>query len=312
MGWLDRTSRAIALAAILLAGFAGTAQATTNLTAEVAAAINAVRAQHGLATLSGFPTAEQVQRASDHFAATGQMHGLFAESASYYFEQGASDFAEVQSYIEGFGCSADMLVQEWMNSDYHRGLVLTPGATHLAVATTCDGAVARATAQVITAPAIVVQDEPESDQEDPDSGTEGDDSTTGTDATAVQTDATPGSATDDMTASATDDMTASATDDMTASAEGARSSSKVAGRERYRLADRGTTDRDLSPTVDRVNHLSHDRDDAGQNATTSEQMLATQTVRAPAEWSAMYPTAAMLMVGTAAFGLVLLSRRRGR
>lgn len=124
--------------------------ASTQVSAEVTAAVNALRVEHGLSPLIAYATDDEVRRVHDHLVATEAMHTLFAESAAYYLERGASNFAETQAHVEGLGCSATVLVEQWVDSDFHLGLLLTPDATHLSVAASCDAAHAWATAHVIT------------------------------------------------------------------------------------------------------------------------------------------------------------------
>lgn len=150
-----RTVGAIAVAGGLLAGAllsAGPAAAVADASAEVTASINAYRVAQGRSALPPFATDGQVRQAHDHLVATGEMHTLFEQSAGFYFDLGAAGFAEVESYVEGEGCSPEALLAQWVNSNYHRGLILSPDATHLTVSATCDGERAWATGHVLAFP----------------------------------------------------------------------------------------------------------------------------------------------------------------
>lgn len=156
MGRIDGTVWTFAIVGVLAAALAlvaGPAAAMQDVSAEVTAAVNAYRVAQGRSTLPPFATDSQARSAHDRLVATGEMHTLFEQSASYYFDLGGSDFAEVESYVEGEGCSPEALLAQWVKSDYHRGLILSPDATHLIVFATCDGERAWATAHVLTFPA---------------------------------------------------------------------------------------------------------------------------------------------------------------
>lgn len=156
MGRTDRTGGTIAIVGVLavaLALVAGPAAAMQDVSVEITAAVNAYRVAQGRSSLPPFATDSQARSAHDRLVATGVMHTLVEQSAGYYFDLGGSDFAEVESFVEGEGCSPEALLAQWVNSDYHRGLILSPDATHLIMFATCDGARAWATGHVLTFPA---------------------------------------------------------------------------------------------------------------------------------------------------------------
>jgi hypothetical protein len=128
------------------------ASADTDLTAQITAVINDFRVAQGLASLPAYDTDVEVRRAHEQLVSTGEMHTQFDESAAFYLDRGASNFGEVEAYVEGADCSADALLQQWVASDFHRDLLLTPDAAHLVAAATCDAVGAWGTGHVITTP----------------------------------------------------------------------------------------------------------------------------------------------------------------
>lgn len=155
MGRTDRTVGTIAIVGVLaaLALVGEPAAALQDASAEVTAAVNAYRVAQGRSSLPPFATDSHARSAHDRLVATGEMHTLVEQSAGFYFDLGGSDFAEVESFVDGQGCSPEALLAQWVNSDYHRGLILSPDATHLIVFATCDGERAWATGHVLTFPA---------------------------------------------------------------------------------------------------------------------------------------------------------------
>ena len=102
-------------------------------------AVNAARAERGLAQLQHYGDDTKAVEANEHFITTGQGHGTVAAASQWYFDRGADGFRENQAIIPDGVASGASVVDSWRASQQHADNLYAADVTHIAAAVRSSG-----------------------------------------------------------------------------------------------------------------------------------------------------------------------------